>query len=581
MLAERSLRFGDNVRLSGFKGINNKASPAMMPDGYLREVVNMHIDNSGLISQRGGTYQDDDAIWTAIWSDNISCFGIRNGNLVEVVENGNSYAFNTLVSNIGYDSCDFVQCDGHYYYVTRTACGIITPSGVKSFGQALVNVQPTLSSGSGSLVAATYQVAVTTLDANGIESGTKEPAQITVAANSSIILSNILVSTDPRVTHIAIYLSAPDGKELYRNTIIANGITTYTISNLQDVNKYPLSTFGVYSAPYGQIIAYHYSHLYIAQDNYLFYCEKLRYEQWRPSKNFQYPSRITAVLPCESGIWVSTRNHGLHWINGTTPKHGVEAQGNMEQIKKHVACLKEGSAKRIEAEFIGNGHSSYGYMATAKEGLFLLLDGGQYANVSQDILNMPDFDDARALIVNDTDSFKYVVILSGLNVFDGLIENPILNGDTITVYEKGTPVFTDVDIVNNTNTVTIQPVYIQSENNFEMTAANEIGEFKVVITDGLGGCIECDATNMLHVNRVIGLTKKSWSTGETAKIYYAGMLTNTAWNWNVAAGSVFAGANGDLTQDLTGLVFQNRVGVAITATMIKIDIEQPIQIGQP
>jgi len=402
------------IRLDSFKGINNKAHQSKMPPNYLRECIDAHIDNSGMVVKREGYTRQSSDDFTALWSDGLRCFAVKNGDLVEVIDNGDSYSFTTLRAGVGYYDMVFAECDGRYYYVNRLVNGIIGESGDQTFGMAQVNYQPTLASSNGSMLAGTYLVAVTALDANGLESGTKEPATITITDNKQIQLSNIYTTSDTRVTHIAIYCSTQNGSELYRIGTISAGTTTYTIT-AANAYGFPLqdALIGANPAPLGDLIAYHYGHLYIASGKYLFYSDAWRYERWRPQQHYKYPSNITIVLPCESGLWVSTEKDGLFWLSGKNPKHSKEVSGDISQARKHIACIKKGSARRIEAEFIGNGNSSYGYMATAKEGLFLLLDGGQFANISQDNINMPTFTHCSSAIVNDSDSFKYVAILAG------------------------------------------------------------------------------------------------------------------------------------------------------------------------
>lgn len=405
------------IRLSDFKGMHNKSSENKMPDGYLREIVNMNVDDGGLVSQRGGFIEKDDGYYTCIYSDNARCFAVRNGDLVEIKENGDDYAFTVIRADVGYVKLSFCVCNGDYYYVGDYVNGIITESTNKTFGQAQVNYQPTLTRISGLMPAGTYRVAVTTLDVDGMESGTKEPTEIMIAANSSIALSNIFVSTDPRVTQIVIYLSALNGEGLYRHAVIANGQATYTIVSQQNVNKFPLNSIGISSAPFGHLIAYHYGHLYIASGNYIFYCNNnFEYERWKPVDRFKYGSRVTNILPCENGIWITTQKDGFYWISGKRPRHSIEAPGDMEQIKKHTANIKKNSAERIEADFIGNAAQSLGYKVTANEGLFILLDNGQFMNESQANINLPKFTNCASAVLNDSDSFKYVAIIGGTEV---------------------------------------------------------------------------------------------------------------------------------------------------------------------
>lgn len=439
------------IRLSDFKGIDNKAHQSKMPEGYLVEAVDCYIENNLMLVKREGYKQIDTAIFSCIWSDGDRCFAVRNGDLVEITNivyrdenNEISYQLRTdggyqlrpdggrqvraiielenigieyvtLLENIGYINLHFTKCHDNYYYIHPTASGYIDQDGnVNSIGFTRVATQPTLAAITGTLEAGVYLVAVTTLSDTGMESGTIEPTSITLAANKSIRLTDILVSTNPRVDRIAIYCSTANGTELYRQATIANGVTTYDITAVNP-HKYPLTTIGVTPAPYGNLIAYHYGHLYIASDNYLFYSEKLRYEKWKPQNNYQYPSNITAIMPCVSGMWIATEKDGLFWWSGISPKHGKDSPGDVSQTKRHNTCIFGDSIKEVSADFIGTGTPLNGWMATSKDGIFLLMDNGQVSKTSSHI-NMPAFDNAVGAIIDDSDSHKYAAMLSGVDL---------------------------------------------------------------------------------------------------------------------------------------------------------------------
>jgi hypothetical protein len=439
-----------NIHLSDFKGINNKAHRSKMPEGYLAEAVDCFIENSLMLVKREGVEQLDTAIFSCIWSDGLRCFAVRNGDLIKITDityqdnNGFTYQlradggfqlnsdggyqvrgtietesvsieYTTILANIGYVKLAFCKCHDDYYYTCATVNGRINQNEIhQSIGFEQVDTQPTRAAIAGTMEAGVYMIAVTTLSVGGKESGTVDPVRITLTANQAIRLTGIFVSTNARVDRIAIYCSTANGSELYRQVTIANGVTTYDITSVNP-HTYPLTTIGITPAPLGSLIAYHYAHLYIAADKFLFYCEKLRYEKWKPQNNYQYPSNITAIMPCLSGMWIGTEKDGLFWWSGMSPKHGKDAPGDVNQTKRHNACIFADSVKEIPAEFIGDGAPLNGWMATAKEGIFLLMDGGQFTLTSSSI-NMPAFDNAIGAIIEDSDSYKYAVIVSGVDV---------------------------------------------------------------------------------------------------------------------------------------------------------------------
>lgn len=403
-----------NITLSSFKGINNIASEYSLPDGYLRECVDFDINDGGKLYQRDGYFLQNNAVFICIGGDDKRCFAVKDGDLVELIVSGAGFTFTTIKSSIGAVSLDFAECDGDYYYTGETVNGVIKGTSNKSFGLPSVATQPTVvQDNSGSLTKGAYLVACTFLDANGLESGTTYPIKVTTTADGKILsLSNIPVSASADVTHVAIYVSSRNGTELYRQKTVTNGTTTTTISAVTE-GKYPLQTIGFSPAPTGSIIAYHWSHLYIADGEYLYYSKKYLYHLWRPQSHYKYPSNITAIMPCESGLWITTED-GIYWISGRNPKHGREAPGDFINSKKHDAVIAKGSAQKLPAEYLST--DSYGWIATSDQGIFILTDNGQFVNVSSNNIDMPKFDSCCGAIVKKGDVLNYLGIITGSSV---------------------------------------------------------------------------------------------------------------------------------------------------------------------
>ena len=400
-----------SITLSNFSGINNQASEDRLPEGFLRDCVDFNIDNSGVLSQREGYVLKDNGEFTTLWSDGLRCFAVKNGDLIEVFSD---YTDAVLRAGVGRVRLNFAECGGDYYFCGDAVTGCISGSVVKSFGQASVRYQPKVTVvNSGILQAGTYLIAVTTLDEAGRESGTSEPRAFVLTANNKGLQLSDFQTASGDAVHYEIYMSSVDGNTLYRQGTI-NIDTGIVIIYEVMTNTLALTSFGIEPAPFGQCIAYHYGHLLIANSNRLYYSETMAYHRWHPANHYVYPSAITAILPCENGLWIGTESSGLFWISGKKPSHGMDAQGDFTQSLKHTACLYRGSEQRIEADKLKQ--LTGGWMATAKEGLFLLLDMGEFVNVSWDNVTLPEFSSCIGAIVSNKDSFNYLAILKGATV---------------------------------------------------------------------------------------------------------------------------------------------------------------------
>lgn len=87
-----------------------------------------------------------------------------------------------------------------------------------------------------------------------------------------------------------------------------------------------------------------------------------------------------------------------------------------------------------------------------------------------------------------------------------------------------------------------------------------------------------DTSQSLHAAEVIGLALQSvTSIGTTVDVQRAGAVTNSSWNW--AAGIVWCGPDGTLTQTPGSAGWLMEAGHVITATTIDIHIDSPIYRG--
>ena len=87
----------------------------------------------------------------------------------------------------------------------------------------------------------------------------------------------------------------------------------------------------------------------------------------------------------------------------------------------------------------------------------------------------------------------------------------------------------------------------------------------------------CDGANAAHVGRCIGMTVGAVVEGAVATIQTVSLISDPGWNWS--EGPVYVGANGLLTQSLTGLAFIQQVGQAVSPISIDINPQLPILIS--
>lgn len=109
--------------------------------------------------------------------------------------------------------------------------------------------------------------------------------------------------------------------------------------------------------------------------------------------------------------------------------------------------------------------------------------------------------------------------------------------------------------------------------NYEATAGENMGAYKLVRV-ALGTVYLADKDNVAYVQDTLGLTTTVSTTGNPVTIQTGGEITDAGWAW--IAGHVFMGDSGELTQTPPTVGILQKIGTALTATSILIDIDDPI-----
>jgi hypothetical protein len=89
-----------------------------------------------------------------------------------------------------------------------------------------------------------------------------------------------------------------------------------------------------------------------------------------------------------------------------------------------------------------------------------------------------------------------------------------------------------------------------------------------------GELFHCDATDAADADECVGISIQSASLGDTATIVFNGEITEPSWTWS--QGAVYVGANGALTQSVSGLAFIQQIASSIAPTKVIVDVKLSI-----
>jgi len=420
---------GKSVLVDTFKGINNVLPDDKSVDGYLKELVNLDIDKNNNLFKRKGFVLRDSSSFHSLWSNEnkTRMFAVRDGDLVEIKADS---SYTTLVPSIGDSRVTYDEVDNIVYYTSRFKSGKITNSVAGNWGIAVPNVIPSLLEANGSMVKGSYQVTTTFETLDGRESGSLLAAVISVSDFSSIVVSNLPVSTDPEIAYVNIYVTLENGDNFNRIAKLPNGTTSYTISSVNFSDR-PLETFNLSPAPNGSIVKWAHGRLYVSQDNILWWSEPYQYDHFDLRKNYYYfEEEITAICPTPDGLWVSADK--IYYVAGKDPS-------SARLSEKEVAKVVLGSDVKFSGAyiFIENTPLGYKWFVTTNKGIFVLFNDGVILNISERNVSMPEAKSGASAFIQEDGINRYVSLLkekqksNNTAIGDMVTSTIIRNGITI------------------------------------------------------------------------------------------------------------------------------------------------------
>jgi hypothetical protein len=107
------------------------------------------------------------------------------------------------------------------------------------------------------------------------------------------------------------------------------------------------------------------------------------------------------------------------------------------------------------------------------------------------------------------------------------------------------------------------------------TAGDNLGGHKAVILNSSEKVFYADSSNLIHLNKIIGITTRAAVVNTSVEIQTFGELVEPSWNWDTSK-PLFIGTNGLLTQVVPQTGFIQQAATIISPTKIFINIQPAI-----
>jgi hypothetical protein len=316
-----------------FAGVRNTLPAERLAPEDLTAAVNVDIDDSGRVARRAGTTLQVAGAAHSLWADGDTCLYVAGSALKRL---NPDFSSTTLATGLLADvPNNYVAVNGNIYWSNGQQSGALANGRSRSWGMTLPE-PPGLAAIPGALSAGAYQAVLTTLRADGQESGAGIASLITLDDNGGLRVT-WAVPADPALVEVAVYLSEPDGKTLYQAAVVAasDGVVDITSGR----SALPLATQWLDQPPAGQCLALHRGRIIIAAGNVLFATAALGYEYC--------DRRDYLPLDGSSIRFVAGVEHGL--FVGTEQKVYFLAGDRLEDLTRKVAVDGAGIARSAVA----------------------------------------------------------------------------------------------------------------------------------------------------------------------------------------------------------------------------------------
>ena len=300
-------------------GMNNRVQKASIPEGFVRNAVNVDFTNDESIRPRGGQNK--------VLSCTNPRFGFTSplgrffveGPFLKLF-NGSSPS-HTLYAGIIGTYCTYFYFNDAVYFSDGVISLKITATGVTLWGMT-PPVAPTLSTTAGTFGAGTYLSCCVWVDAAGVESGPSVIVSVDAGANCGIVFNNLPHIVDPQATALRLYLSMPNGKEMYH--VADTTSNEYTIAAGTYDNSNVFSNHFIGPPPAGRIIRWYAGRMYVVDTQGLIqYSEPYSLDQFRRGYNYYQTPEIADIFePVDGGVFIAYGDRTEFWAG--TPETGFQ-----------------------------------------------------------------------------------------------------------------------------------------------------------------------------------------------------------------------------------------------------------------
>ena len=285
------------IKFDNFKGMDNRNRADSLPEGFLRNLVNVDVNDMGKLSLRDGS--------KIIYAGNVhSLFEdyFMEGGSLKVLNADNTAT--TLSTGFGDEYMFFTRIADTVYFSNGVANAKMKGNIVSSWGVDRPPIQPEAQAvGNGNSFAGEYLYAITWIDENGEESGTPQAGSIKISDGNGIQLTKF-VTPPTNIKNIAIYVSQANSETLYLYGEYDRSVSNITLKKHQ--SDIPLLTQFGNKPPVSDVICSHNGKIYLASGSDVVFTDTNNYGLIMPNNFLRFDSEIKIIASVPSALYVVT-----------------------------------------------------------------------------------------------------------------------------------------------------------------------------------------------------------------------------------------------------------------------------------
>jgi hypothetical protein len=393
-----------------FAGINNKARPESLNGGWVvpdREVspadltvgLNVDITDEYQLRSRLGQTVQIAGTQTSLWSDGDIALFVEGGQLIRLWPDMTT---TTITSGVG-SEVSYVRVDDTVYWTDGMATGVIESGIPRSWGLEAPIISGVGSINSGLLQGGSYQVAITGVRPNGIESGTNNLIRVPVIDNSSVVV-NWIDPMDAEIQSVNVYVSNRDGEALFLagNAPVSDKSFTHSGGQLSS----PLNLQWFAKPPAGQLLAKYKGRILIAVGEYVFVTTPQGFEHVDMRDFISVDgSRITMIEALDDAFYVGT-DRGVSYFKGDKFNDMTVIRSSSTGVVKGSSVVADGFKLFGRVELAGQTVVVF----TTSDGVMAGLSDGDLVNLTESTYDLTTGTSSAAIFRSTSDIHQYIVV---------------------------------------------------------------------------------------------------------------------------------------------------------------------------